>query len=624
MEHCFPIPYGVVFLWSLAVLLGMIGFGRIVALAVGAELAKKAGWGLHAVWGTALYLFFGGLLGVCKACVGFNIMLMTAIGVALFVWTTFRQWRPSRADFAGLPWAVWLIFAVVALTFAAGIFQQTFVNNVDDFPAYFDFCEKLLTTGSFEDPFSWRRLASLGGHTLLQCTVLAPTSWANAQSFEVALCPVILLGLIIGFRGGAIIRSRIGQFIALVAVTTHLLRVNTASHYTGTILFMGLFVTLDLIDRAEARRLRLFAVAGLVAAGLCSLRAQDVMAAGCALGLFWMGSWIKDKRPLRDALREAGIWGGALFVALFPWMIMSFLSSGSPLFPLFQGYNNLAFNPQGNPGPLLFRLRPVFQTFTFRAVLPLILCLFVMPAWRRNLAARAIAISAVLTSLVLAYGLNFAPDAMTIPRYVQPLLFAAALAALLSGALLPRWRWIALGAATIAFVLDLPERVNDFAVHFPGIFHYPGMKMPTTFNSGVVATYRVAQQLIPEGKRVLVCVDFPFLFDHERNTIWTVDFPHAASPPPGLPYRRPPEDTKQYLRARGVDYLIFQNFSNGLDLYNRRVWKRLETGAVPLPRIQAPFCLDFFDTVERLAASEPSPGSIGELTVIQLKPSPAP
>ena len=33
MEHCFPISYGAVFLWSVAVLLGMIGWGRMVALA---------------------------------------------------------------------------------------------------------------------------------------------------------------------------------------------------------------------------------------------------------------------------------------------------------------------------------------------------------------------------------------------------------------------------------------------------------------------------------------------------------------------------------------------------------------------------------------------------------------
>jgi hypothetical protein len=620
MERCFPIRYSAVFFWSLAVLLGMIGFGRIVALMVGGESAKKAGWGLHAVWGAGLFLFVGGLLGVFRACVEANITVMVLVGLALFIWTTFGAWRPVWADFAAMPWGVWPVFAVVAVTFAGGIFQQTYVNEVDDLPAYFSFCEKLLETGSFEDPFSWRRLASLGGHTLLQCTVLARGAWTDAQAFEVALCPAILLGLILGFRGGALARSWFGPFLALVAVTTPILRVNTASHFTGIIFFMGLFVTLDLIDRAEAHRLRLFVVAGLVAAGLCTLRAQDIMAAGAALGLFWLGSWIKDKRPAREALMEAAIWGAALFLALLPWMIMGYLSSGSPLFPLFQGNNSLAFNPQGAPGPLLFRLSPLFRMMVHPALLPLLLCLFAAPAWRRSLAAQAVSASAVLTSLLLAYGLNLAPDAMTIPRYVQPLLLSSALAALMTGALLPRWRWLAPALAALVFATNLPARAKEFAGHFPTIFRYRGMKMPITFNSVVAANYQDAQLLIPEGKRILVCTDFPFIFNYDRNPIWTVDFPHAASPPPGLPYRKPAEETKQYLRACGVEYLIFQDFSKALDLYNRRVWQRMETGDVLLSRIQAPYCLDFFDTVERLASSETNLGRVGGLTVIQFKP----
>ena len=618
MEHCFPISYGAVFLWSVAVLLGMIGWGRMVALAVGAEVARKAGWGLHAVWGTALYLFFGGLLGVGKACVGFNIILMTVLGLALFLGTAFRGWRPCRADFTGVHWAAWPVFAVAALTFAAGIFQQTFINNVDDLPAYFDFCEKLLTTGSFEDPFSWRRLASLGGHTLLQCTVLAPASWVNAQAFEVALCPLILLGLIFGFRGGALARSWLGLFVGLIAVTTHFLRVNSASYFTGVIFFMGLFVTLDLIDRAQAHRRRLFAVAGLVGAGLCSLRAQDIAAAGGALGLFWLGSWIKDKRPVREAWMEAVCWGATLFVALLPWMIMGFLSSGSPLFPLFQGNNNLAFNPQGMPGPLLFRLTPVIQMMLYRAVMPLLLCILAAPLWRPGLAMSAVSLSAMLTSFALAYGLNLPPDAMTSPRYVQPLLLTGALAALMTGVLSPRGRWAAVAMAAVVFALDLPERTHDIARRVAALRRDEVVKLPVT--SCVAANYRAGQQLIPEGKRVLVCVDLPFLFDHERNPIWTVDFPHSASPPPGLPYRRPPEETKRYLRALGVDYLIFENFSMSAALYNRGFWTERITGNVLLSRIQAPFCLDFFETVERLAASETILGRGGDLTVIELKP----
>ena len=80
------------------------------------------------------------------------------------------------------------------------------------------------------------------------------------------------------------------------------------------------------------------------------------------------------------------------------------------------------------------------------------------------------------------------------------------------------------------------------------------------------------------------------------------------------------EETKRYLRALGVDYLIFENFSMSAALYNRGFWTERITGNVLLSRIQAPFCLDFFETVERLAASETILGRAGDLTVIELKP----
>ena len=186
-------------------------------------------------------------------------------------------------------------------------------------PAYFYFCEKLLSVGSFDEPFSWRRLASLGGHTLLQCSVASRTSMASAQGFELAICPLILLGLIVGFRRGMVARTPFGVCVALAALTTPIIRVNSASHLTGVVLFLGLFVTLDLIDLLEnsdqRSRLRWLAVAAMIAASACTLRAQYVPAAVGALGLFWLGSWIRDRRPRRDMMVEMACIGGELLLS---------------------------------------------------------------------------------------------------------------------------------------------------------------------------------------------------------------------------------------------------------------------------------------------------------------------
>ena len=65
------------------------------------------------------------------------------------------------------------------------------------------------------------------------------------------------------------------------------------------------------------------------------------------LGIFWLASWIKNRSLPRAAIVDGLWWGGTLFVALIPWMIMSMRSNGSPLFPLFPGGNNAPFDPQG-------------------------------------------------------------------------------------------------------------------------------------------------------------------------------------------------------------------------------------------------------------------------------------
>jgi hypothetical protein len=618
MERYLVANYALAFAWSVVVLLGLIGLGRLVSRAVNEESALKAGWGLHAAWGAALYLFLGGLLALFGLCGATVIGLLFGAGMAVLIWTTYRAGLPSKSALAAMPWQNWPAFAVVALMFAGGICWQGTVSVADDLTAYYSFCEKLLTTGSFDEPFSWRRLASLGGHTLLQSSILAYGSLANAQAFERGLSPVILLGLVLGFRGGTLGRSPLGLFLGLAAVTTPMFRSNTTSHLTAVVLMVSLFVTLDLVERSQVARLRFLAVAGLVGAGLCTLRAQNVAVAGLMLGTFWLGSWIKDRRPLRQAIVESCWWGGALFVSLLPWMMMEFRSNDSPLFPLFPGGNNLAFDPQGVSGPLYDRLVSLVQTLVDPKLAAMLLCLLAMPPWRRGVATYATAMAAVTTTALLAYGLSLAPDVFTIPRYVQPLLLGGALAALMTAAVSPRRRVAAWALAILLMVVNWPERCRDLLGNYQALSHPNSMLMP--YGSSIVADYREAQLLVPEGKRVLVCTDFPFLFDHPRNDIWIIDMPNAASPAPGLPFHRPPEETKRYLRGLGVEYVIFVDFTKSLELYNRDFWQWHSQDKVPLWKFQSAFYFDFFDTIDHLAASETRLGQVGNLTVLQFKP----
>jgi hypothetical protein len=522
------------------------------------------------------------------------------------------------------PWNLWPAFLVVAIFYSGGIMYWGRINPCDDPPAYFYFCEKLLSTGSFDEPFSWRRLASLGGHTLLQCTVASRTSLASAEGFELAICPLILLGLIIGFRRGIVARTPLGVCLALAAVTTPIIRVNSASHLTGVVLFVGLFVTLDLVDRLEnpdqRRRLRWLAVAGMIAASVCTLRCQYVPAAIGALGLFWLASWIRDRRPRREMMIEMACVAASVLVALTPWMIMAYRSNGSPLFPLFQGDNNLDFNPLSLNDPLLSKLSFPMRMVLHAEILPLVLALFALADWKRGLAARATAIAYFIASLMLAYSIRLAPDDETIPRYVQPLLLSGALAALLTAAATPRMR-IRAWAMTLLMVATTLQPRSDFLWRHYAVIRQSAMaNIP--YRASDIINHRKAQDLVPAGSKVLVCTYFPLLFDQQRNTIWNVDMPNAASPDPGLPFQKPPVEMKRYLRGLGIDYLIFTNFAehNPNVLYSRSNWEEHLHGDTVLWKVNAPYFLDFFNTVDQLATTESVLGRYGNLTVVRLNP----
>ena len=237
---------------------------------------------------------------------------------------------------------------------------------------------------------------------------------------------------------------------------------------------------------------------------------------------------------------------------------MAYRSNGSPLFPLFQGDNNLDFNPLSLDQPLFSKLSFPVRTVLDTPLLPLVLPLLALPDWKRGLAARATAIAYFVASLLLAYSIRLAPDDETIPRYVQPLLLSGALAALLSAGVIPRMRIRAWAMMLLWVATTLQPRSDYLWRHYAVIQQSAIANIP--YHAVDILSHRRAQDLVPAGSKILVCTNYPLLFDQQRNTIWNIDMPNAASPDPGLPFQKPPEETKRYLRGLGIEYLIFTDF----------------------------------------------------------------
>ena len=611
MERYLTTNYLSAMAWVLVVLGAIIGIGRVAARWV-EDAPRQANWGLHAVWGLAIFIFVGGTLAAVGLCGKAAIMGLLILGCIAFVWearTSLKHWRSlfQRGHLGILPTLI-----VAIILFVGGVGWTLNLNPGDDHIAYFSFTEKLLTNGTIVEPFSWRRLASLGGQTLLMCAVLAQTCYLNVQAFETAICPIILFGLLTGFRGGVMRKSLTGCFVCFVAMTTCILRINTTSHFTGIVMFLGLFITMDMIEQ-KSGRLPLWLMAGMIAAGMCSLRSNYIPAAGAALGLFWLLVWWQERWSAAQSAKVLAVWSGALFVALVPWMIQTYVSNGTPLYPFINGNNGQGFNPYGAKS-FVDRIALSAQLLTEPSIVPLLLFPIAWLRLRSDSAASCVGIAGLITAVLLSFSITLAP----IGRYLQPFLLAGGLAALMARVASGKSVWIAGGLAAVALIQNPLDRYENLIRHIDMLGDVSELHNP--YRPSVISSHHEAQKVVPEGARILVCSDFSVLFDHKRNVIWNIDMPGGTSPGAGLPFHRPPAETKRYLLGLGVRYLILTNFTSSSALYSRKQWEEHRDGEASIYRDQSPYYLDFFDTAEALAKSETNLGRFRNLTVIRLEP----
>jgi hypothetical protein len=175
------VTYALMFGFGLLLLAAWAGWGAAVArLVPGRRVADRA---LQAGWGLALTAVFGGVLNLAGAIGPAAIGLFLGTGLALLAvdgWVRRRRirgrWRRARAWTRRRPVraAVGAVLGAMLLSaYAASVCSGRF-NPHDDLQAYFVFPEKMIQTGAMgPDPYSERRIVSLGGMSFLHALVLA-------------------------------------------------------------------------------------------------------------------------------------------------------------------------------------------------------------------------------------------------------------------------------------------------------------------------------------------------------------------------------------------------------------------------------------------------------------------
>lgn len=591
--------------WGAVVLAAIDGWGGLAAILT-ANIAIDAG--LRLAWGMAAMLAIGGVLTALSLATQPVVVGVVLAGVVLALprWRRDASWR----WIGPMGCAAGLILALHYLGQVAGVKAVC----TDDHVAYWGFIKRQLVLGAVDEPFSLRRLAGHGGQMFLQSLVDAEGGLDNSFLVERGIAPIVIYLLLRGAMPG---RGPVLPALALtMTLVTLVYEFNSQSLCTGIVLFLGLARTLLALDIPARTRPGELILLGLLVAGASSLRVQFLPGAALTVGLWMLPGW-REIRALPALSWRVAVIAGSSVVFFTPWMVGLWISSGTPLFPLFPGTGAGGYDAFSSEKAMFYDLALKY------AASPggVFLLIPILALWRPSPERRVLVITyavALLVTLLFSWRFPTA-EPWDLARYVWPMAVVpvflsasiAARAARLETAGRPVLIALVAGGLLIS-VLKLNQDSRQLVRALD-----PDESAAET---RLAEMYRKLQDLVPAGETLLVATDNPYLVDYRRNRTWNLDLPGAASPPPGMPFFRGPEVMRDYLLAKGVHYVLF---ADGMQanpcLYDRPRYSSREMLLAPaLWQQQSHYVLDFMNNMDRLAAQYSVLGRMDDTILLRL------
>ncbi|HVK72634.1 MAG TPA: hypothetical protein VM734_04915 [Kofleriaceae bacterium] len=607
--------------WLVFLVAVLAGWGHLLARLVKAD--DQLDLGLRLAWGAAALLTVSAVLMAVGRLDLRAFQALIAIGSLGYAWRHASLAEPAVVTAAREAGAlvrrdpqvalVWAALAALALVNVLGAVVHLDPNVYDDDIAYTPFVKRLLDAGNLDEPFSFRRISAFGGQTVLSALAGVRGTLANIYLVDHGVFQLVTLALVAGY----VRRPESDRFAGGALLLTLLLlpdaSINTASYWSGTALFLGLFRTIAHVDLAPGR---LFAVAGLLAAATCSLR-QNYLPV--AIGFVGLSLLFRLRRPLLPAFRaDRAAWLGALIgtlVGLAPFAIASWRSNQTVLYPLQLG----TFNPNIQMTPELWTLWQELQFFVnvllapdpVRIAVPLIPILFLLRDHRRGRPVTAFTVACIVGFLLLVHSFTLA-DARNLWRYAFG--FATTLTIVLTLEGTARRAEAALPAAArfwviAALLVQLGTTTKGTVRKYKDVGADLGAAARTHrrphADVAVPALYRRLQATVPAGAPLVVMLDQPAYLDYARNDIINLDTPGYASFAPGLPFFRGAEPVAAYFRSHGLRYLAFVRGDHSRYFYRRQFWLDRLLKDVEIWRIEGAYLVDAIDNLTELAQRYP-------------------
>lgn len=570
---------------SAAVLLvSFLGWGSVVNRTLCSP--RRADFGLRLAWGMACLAAVGGAACLLSLATREFLLALISFGVGWECLELAAGIHTGRSHRPTLSTAV--AVAIVALPATLHLYAGaigTGVSPVDDYAAYLTFPKAILDTGTLIAPFSMHRMAAYGGQSLFQAlALLGSANPRQVPVFDIGICLIVVLALIIGDRAR---RAWAWLPPAALVLTLPLVQLNSTSHLSGVVFFLALYRTATYAG-FDPQSPRLAIVLGLVAAAAAALRQSYLVPPVVFLAVFYspmVRRALAASRPARwSELRPALYALGAFLIFLLPWMLLSFRSNETLLYPLFRGTYRAEYGDLTRANPVQSLLTWFWANISVRW--PVRTIGWFVPAallapWRlTGGAVQAITLAAFCGFAAIVYGFPLAA-AVQVARYYFGFTFAAVLAvtiaACASSPALQGRRYVQLLAmrlfVLVGIVLQLWVTMPMYTAKLGHFYNQVRRPMPLPPSSDREEAYRALQAAVPAGARMVVMFDEPYWLDFRRNPISILDLPGHSSPAPGLPVDDD-RATQAYLMTQGFRYLGFVRPKASLGLYQPSNWRK--------------------------------------------------
>jgi hypothetical protein len=328
----------------------------------------------------------------------------------------------------------------------------------------------------------------------------------------------------------------------------------------------------------------------MLAAAAASLRHSYIAPACAFLLLFYAADLWRGLRSPGAArwrrLADVAVAPATMLIVLLPWVLLSYRSSGTPLYPLFPGYYRSQYGQltadNANVTRWGFLWINVCHCHPVLTV-PLFFLAAVLLRWRGTRGALPSLAGASLIGFVAMVWAFPRSDELSMSRYYFAFVLATTLAVSMHVCSLKWLDWqrdplrtafpafIVLVAIVVQFRGVAAQTYVDYLT-LGSLLRSDGETPP--MSPVTEQDYQQLQARIPAERPLLVMLDRPYWLDFARNPIDVIDVPAQVSPPPGMPLEDD-EALVDYLEAHGFRYLAFVRPWWSENQFRRQGWQRL-------------------------------------------------